>query len=300
MEQDACSRNVQPVSQPPPVATVKQEKPSTKAEEGLQITKFEVIIDEDERLSEIHDTEESVEEPDQMIEQFEDIAEEEVLVEDLVEQDELLSETEHTIELEHVPESDIPTKDAQQIDYEIQMIEELNIDQNPSEAVMYEEEEYNDEEQFIEDVEEKDEDHVQESLPVESASKTSLDSCPVTRKKHPYEPKPERDEKEIYRSLLQTCATCGKSVERNRMEGHHNRHLDLRPYVCTEANCGLAFHCKISLRLHTKNRHGTEELHCDLCEKVYFSKKALYHHKKESHAEKHYGCEECGLVFVSK
>ncbi|XP_065081020.1 zinc finger protein 33B-like [Ochlerotatus camptorhynchus] len=299
LEQDACSINVQSVSQPSPIATVKQEKSSTKPEEHLQIAKFEVIIDEDERLSEIQDAEESLEEPDQMIEQLEDIADENDLVEDLVEQDEVLSETEQTIESENVPESDIQTTDARDIDYEIQMIE-LNFDQNPSETLMDEdeEEEYNDE-QFIEDVEENDEVHIQETLPTKSVSKTSLNSCTVRKKKHPHDPKPERDEKEIYKSLLQKCANCGKSVERNRMEGHLNRHLDVRPYICTEGNCGMAFHCKISLRLHTKNRHGTEELHCDLCDKVYFSKKALYHHKKESHADKHFACDECGLVFVS-
>ncbi|XP_055637416.1 zinc finger protein 287-like [Toxorhynchites rutilus septentrionalis] len=108
-----------------------------------------------------------------------------------------------------------------------------------------------------------------------------------------------RDEKEIYRSLLMACEICGKSVERNRMEGHHNQHLNLRPYACNVEDCGATFHSKIALRLHTNGRHSTKQIPCDLCGKVYKSKKAVYHHKKETHAEKQFECEQCGLVFIS-
>ncbi|XP_038107617.1 zinc finger protein 14 [Culex quinquefasciatus] len=109
----------------------------------------------------------------------------------------------------------------------------------------------------------------------------------------------DRDEKEIYRSLLLECEICGKSVERNRMEGHRNRHEGLRPYKCPALDCGTEFHCKISLRLHYNNRHSTDEFACDLCSKVYNSRKTLYHHKRETHAEKQFKCDQCGLQFVS-
>ncbi|XP_055638393.1 zinc finger protein 37-like isoform X2 [Toxorhynchites rutilus septentrionalis] len=108
-----------------------------------------------------------------------------------------------------------------------------------------------------------------------------------------------RDGKEIYRSLLMTCEICGKSVERNRMEGHHNQHLNLRPYACNMEDCGATFDCKIKLRLHTNSRHSTKQIPCDLCGKVYVSKKALYRHKRATHDEKKFTCEQCGLVFFS-
>uniref|UniRef100_A0A1Q3EYU9 Putative c2h2-type zn-finger protein n=1 Tax=Culex tarsalis TaxID=7177 RepID=A0A1Q3EYU9_CULTA len=108
-----------------------------------------------------------------------------------------------------------------------------------------------------------------------------------------------RNEKEIYRSLLVKCEICGKSVERNRMEGHRNRHDDIRPYKCPAEDCGTNFHCKISLRLHYNNRHGEDEFACDLCSKVYNSRKTLYHHRRETHTEKQFGCDQCGLQFVS-
>lgn len=110
----------------------------------------------------------------------------------------------------------------------------------------------------------------------------------------------KRDEKEIYRSLLKKCETCGKLVERNRLEGHVNRHANIRPYECAVPDCGIKFHCKIALRLHTQGRHSDKRLPCDLCGKVYSSTKTLYHHKKETHSEKRFKCELCGLYFVSK
>lgn len=119
------------------------------------------------------------------------------------------------------------------------------------------------------------------------------------KRKHDTISRKDRDEKEIYRSLLLECEICGKSVERNRMEGHRNRHEDIRPYKCPALDCGTEFHCKISLRLHFNNRHSTDEFACDLCSKVYNSRKTLYHHKRETHAEKQFKCDQCGLQFVS-
>ncbi|XP_055597431.1 zinc finger protein 578-like [Uranotaenia lowii] len=120
------------------------------------------------------------------------------------------------------------------------------------------------------------------------------------RKKSEQKNNQPRDEKLIYQSLLLHCNICAKSVERNRMEGHLNKHQNLRPYTCTEPDCGFSFHSKISLRLHRNAKHATDHLPCDLCGKVYNSKKALYHHKNESHSNKRYDCDQCDLVFVTK
>ncbi|XP_055544117.1 zinc finger protein 155-like [Wyeomyia smithii] len=119
------------------------------------------------------------------------------------------------------------------------------------------------------------------------------------RKKQNTELGPKRDEKEIYRSLLKKCETCGKLVERNRLEGHLNRHVNIRPYECGAPDCKRKFHCKIALRLHTRGRHSDKRLPCDLCGKVYSSTKTLYHHKKETHSERRFKCELCELCFVS-
>ncbi|XP_058818517.1 zinc finger protein 226-like [Topomyia yanbarensis] len=129
-------------------------------------------------------------------------------------------------------------------------------------------------------------------------SRTKLAVARKRKKRERTKVKP-RDEKEIYQSLLLKCERCGKFVERNRMEGHINRHEGIRPYTCNVSGCGTNFHCKIALRLHTQGRHSSKQLPCDICGKVYSSTKTLYHHKKETHSEKQFKCDICDLAFVS-
>lgn len=305
-----------------PVLAVKEEKvekPSAKPSiEIPQITKLEVILDEEEELDCLNESPELEEvsivetDVDRTIEELEEIPDEDVLMDDLVEQDDVIFEADSVAETEQEQESEAQTTEDRSMDYHIEMIE-FNFAQNPQENEL-EEQADEGQESPIQDVHlpevEKNESNPEliehnlqefEEVSVKDTTSSSFFCRAKARKKYngPKPPKPNLSEKEIYQSLLQTCDTCGKSVERNRMEGHRNRHLDVRPYICGVESCGMAFHCKISLRLHTKSRHGTEQLHCDLCGKSYTSRKALYHHKKESHAEKHYACEECGLVFVS-
>ncbi|XP_062711046.1 zinc finger protein 311 [Aedes albopictus] len=320
----------QPEEPPPPMApimeAVKQEKvekilslDKAPAVQDPQITKNEAMLDEGdvvECLNEIPDPEEvSIIESvmDRTTEEFEEISDEEkdgLMDDDLVEQDEMLFETESVAEDERENESDLQTTDDRNMDYHIEMVYE----QNPLEVDFDEHEEAASE---VEDIQGNQ--HYQPNFTIEFAQdlqevdETLLKGltsglsrsypCRVKTRRKNNGPRRSKSsnlsEKEIYQSLLQSCATCGKSVERNRMEGHRNRHLDVRPYTCNADGCGMAFYCKISLRLHTKNRHSTEQLSCDLCGKPYTSKKALYHHRKETHAEKHHACEECGLVFVS-
>ncbi|XP_058455173.1 zinc finger protein 836-like [Malaya genurostris] len=133
----------------------------------------------------------------------------------------------------------------------------------------------------------------------ENVSKPKRSQSRTRKKRERITPKPQRDEKEIYQSLLLKCDKCGKLVERNRMEGHVNRHEDIRPYTCNVSECGTKFHCKIALRLHTQGRHSSNRLPCDICGKIYSSTKTLYHHKKETHSEKQFKCDLCDLAFVS-
>ncbi|XP_055639397.1 zinc finger protein 62 homolog [Toxorhynchites rutilus septentrionalis] len=130
-----------------------------------------------------------------------------------------------------------------------------------------------------------------------SNSTVNLRKCPKVAYTHKKKRKPPRTANEIYRSLLLTCDVCGKLVQRNRMEGHQNRHLNLRPYPCDE--CGAAFHCPTLLQMHKRTHKSSEELPCDLCGKVFSSKRAIYAHKREKHAEKKFKCEECGSMFVN-
>ncbi|XP_052867949.1 PR domain zinc finger protein 5-like [Anopheles cruzii] len=106
-----------------------------------------------------------------------------------------------------------------------------------------------------------------------------------------------RDEKAIYRNLLINCDRCGKKIEKNRFDGHLNRHLGVKPYRCPEKDCEVNFPCKIALRLHRNDQHSQEYHPCSLCDKEFQSKRKLYQHNANQHSGKDYSCDLCQISF---
>jgi uncharacterized Zn-finger protein len=101
--------------------------------------------------------------------------------------------------------------------------------------------------------------------------------------------------KEIYQRLLQTCPYCSKKVEKNRMEGHMNKHNDVRPYSCDE--CKKTFYCKQLLRLHKTSIHTDQSLECPVCKKTFPSARSLYSHSLRHKNQDRYQCELCEKRF---
>lgn len=285
------------------IPVIKSEPPIREKEEHV-LNKFEIDVDDGENEKQIDEEELSKEETEEQLDEL-------LVIDDLEQSIEQLEEAQEDIDevlIESESEMHLDIDSSQSSNYDIQQALEKAKKKQVYAVEMVELLSYNGED-----------DTDQKNISSSRASRSSLESftdslcsSPLIRNKFDSarrrtrnksrlpDAKPYRDEKEIYRSLLMTCEICGKSVERNRMEGHHNQHLNIRPYTCNADGCEATFHSKIALRLHTKGRHGTEQLPCDLCGKIYTSKKALYHHKKETHAEKQFECEQCGLVFVSK
>uniref|UniRef100_A0A182NGS7 C2H2-type domain-containing protein n=1 Tax=Anopheles dirus TaxID=7168 RepID=A0A182NGS7_9DIPT len=106
--------------------------------------------------------------------------------------------------------------------------------------------------------------------------------------------------KELYKSLLTECTICHKNIERNRLEGHLNRHAGRRPYSCPTEGCTARFHCKHACRLHVRCRHGTESFPCQKCDKVYKAKRDLLGHMRETHSEPRFVCDICPKKFTTK
>ncbi|XP_052867238.1 zinc finger protein 568-like [Anopheles cruzii] len=106
--------------------------------------------------------------------------------------------------------------------------------------------------------------------------------------------------KALYRSLLMECTTCGKMIERNRMEGHTNKHKGIRPYACGTDGCEATFHCKHARRLHIRCRHGNESFPCEACGKAYKARRDLLGHIRECHSEPRFECDLCPKKFTTR
>jgi hypothetical protein len=99
--------------------------------------------------------------------------------------------------------------------------------------------------------------------------------------------------KEIYQRLLVQCELCQKMIEKNRMEGHINKHNNIRPYSCVE--CQKKFYCKQLLRLHRTSIHTNMRIKCETCEKSFPSQRALYAHSLRHKNRDKYECELCDV-----
>lgn len=103
--------------------------------------------------------------------------------------------------------------------------------------------------------------------------------------------------KEVYRKLLQKCSECSKMIEKNRMEGHLNKHRNIRPYICEDTTCGKTFFCKLLLRLHRTSIHTDQTIECNICSKTFKSERSLYTHNLRHKNENRYECTYCDRKF---
>ncbi|EAT39783.1 AAEL008435-PA [Aedes aegypti] len=109
-----------------------------------------------------------------------------------------------------------------------------------------------------------------------------------------------RTKKELYDERRKViCEQCGKLVPDVRMESHRNDHLGLKPYVCAEPDCGMAFRCGRDCRSHYRRIHSNEEYPCEICGKILKSRLSLKSHSY-SHREKELKCEVCGMMILNK
>lgn len=103
--------------------------------------------------------------------------------------------------------------------------------------------------------------------------------------------------KDVYQKLLKKCLECGKMIEKNRLDGHMNKHKNIRPYACDEEGCDKKFFCKLLFRLHKTSIHTGTLLDCEVCHKTFPSQRSLYAHSLRHKNENRYNCDYCERKF---
>ncbi|XP_065083131.1 zinc finger and BTB domain-containing protein 14-like isoform X1 [Ochlerotatus camptorhynchus] len=103
----------------------------------------------------------------------------------------------------------------------------------------------------------------------------------------------------------QLCDFCGASVRPESVESHKNRHLGVRPYVCSVAGCGLTFLSRYLLSRHNKRFHSESGVlinTCNICGKQIRGSVAdlKQHQKRHNIDQKNHICLVCGKGFTMK
>lgn len=194
-------------------------------------------------------------------------------------------------EEENFLKDEILEEDFQALDSQFEVVDDDLIGEYEYPVEYIDEMEFNDTEIATDDSQEelKDEDETEKP----HHNKTSISR---TKTKKVAEDTREKG-KDIYQKLLKKCTECEKMVEKNRMDGHMNKHRGVRPYVCEVDDCDKTFYCKLLLRLHRTSIHTGQSVMCEVCNKTFPSERSLYSHNLRHKNENRYNCSHCDRKF---
>lgn len=119
--------------------------------------------------------------------------------------------------------------------------------------------------------------------------KKSSDKIPTSTKK--------RIKSKIKRDKV-ICTICGELVTRHGIEGHHNRHLGVKPFACEVPGCKTRLHSKTALRQHrSRHKSGNRFYDCTICNKRIKGTASWLMHRKLHTEEPQIACDICGKKF---
>lgn len=107
-----------------------------------------------------------------------------------------------------------------------------------------------------------------------------------------------RTKKSVMKSEKVICDTCGELVSQISLEGHLNRHLGVKPFVCEIEGCGRQLYSKYSLQQHRHLHKSINRYYdCPDCGKRIKGTNCWLRHKKLHTEEPKFSCDVCGKKF---
>lgn len=97
------------------------------------------------------------------------------------------------------------------------------------------------------------------------------------------------------------CDTCGELISQVCLEGHLNRHLGVKPFVCEIEGCGRRLYSKYSLQQHRHLHKSIMRYYdCPDCGKRIKGTNCWMRHRKLHTEEPKHECDVCGKKFRRK
>ncbi|KXJ71625.1 hypothetical protein RP20_CCG020141 [Aedes albopictus] len=113
--------------------------------------------------------------------------------------------------------------------------------------------------------------------------------------------KRENELNRLARTAKVVCDTCGELVSQVSLEGHLNRHLGVKPFVCEIEGCGRRLYSKYSLQQHRHLHKSIMRYYdCPDCGKRMKGTSCWMRHKKMHTEEPKHECNVCGKKFRRK
>lgn len=158
------------------------------------------------------------------------------------------------------------------------------------------------------DVEEADDSEVDEDYKIDEDYDPNQDDdlAPYQHTKRLSIKKEKKEKvKQIPTVKRQLCDLCGEYIRPESVEGHRNKHLGIKPYICSVEKCEVAFSSRYNLSKHMKKFHkpgGVGAHPCNICGKVIQGSIGVlkYHQKRHNIDTKSFICQVCGKGFTMK
>ncbi|XP_065074972.1 zinc finger protein draculin-like [Ochlerotatus camptorhynchus] len=100
------------------------------------------------------------------------------------------------------------------------------------------------------------------------------------------------------------CDVCGMLIHKSSVENHLNRHLGIKPYLCTQERCKTAFYSKSNMNKHVISVHQKDHqrYECKICHRMLKGRVGLRGHIRAQHSKKakhplKTECSICGKMY---